>query len=201
MFGPTPYTHRPARRTPLLFLVFVLGLTLALPAFGARRTRQEQRASLVWYLNAYELKLTRESLDRIGPDVAELLVDILNTPDAFLKVRVRACAGLGLYPSQQSFDVLRELLHERSLIGTELGVQLRRQALRSLGKGFGDRAVDDIIHLRGDPEPLVREAVAHALGDAGSERALPMLETWLSVEPVLHVRMAVDSTVARLRGR
>lgn len=193
---PTP---RLSRITSLIFALVVV--TLALPATAARRSRADQRASLVWYLNAYELKLTREALDRIGPDVAELLVDILNTPDAFVKVRVRACAGLGLYPSQQSFDVLRELLHERSLIGTELGIQLRRQALRSLGKGFGDRAVDDIIHLRTDPEPLVREAVAHALGDAGSVRALPMLETWLSVEPVLHVRMAVDSTVARLRGR
>ncbi|HRE91373.1 MAG TPA: HEAT repeat domain-containing protein [Myxococcota bacterium] len=196
MPAPTPRFSRLGS----LLCVFV-GLTFALPASAARRSKEDQRASLVWYLNAYELKLTRESLDRIGPDVAELLVDILNTPDAFVKVRVRACAGLGLYPSQQSFDVLRELLHERSLIGNELGVQLRRQALRSLGKGFGDRAVDDIIHLRNDPEPLVREAVAHALGDAGSVRALPMLETWLSVEPVLHVRMAVDSTVARLRGR
>lgn len=190
-------------RTHRLFalLAVLLGLSFAVPASAARRTKAEQRASLVWYLNAYELKLTRDSLDRIGPDVAELLVDILNTPDAFAKVRVRACAGLALYPSQQSFDVLRELLHERSLMGTELGIQLRRQALRSLGRGFGDRAVNDIIHLRNDPEPLVREAVAHALGDAKAERALPMLETWLSAEPVLHVRMAVDSTVARLRGR
>lgn len=178
-----------------------VSLSLVDTASARTRSKAEQRTSLVWYLDSHELKLTRESLDRIGDEVPQLLVDLVNTPDATVKVRVRACAGLGLYPTEQNFDVLRALLHERSLIGTELGIQLRRQALRSLGRAFGDRGVDDIIHLKNDSEPLIREAVAHALSDAGSARPLAMLETWLSVEPVLHVRMAVDAAVARLKTR
>lgn len=188
-------------RTLFTLVLLLVALTQAAPASARSRSKADQRTSLVYYLNAYELRLTREALDQIGPDVPQLLVDLVNAPDAAVKVRVRACAGLGLYPTQQSFDVLRTLLHERLLIGTEVGLQLRRQALRSLGRGFGDRSVDDIVHLRNDPEPLVREAVAHALSDAGSARPLPMLETWLSIEPVLHVRMAVDAAVSRLRGR
>jgi hypothetical protein len=186
----------------LTLCALVLGGVLPPSDASARsRSRPEQRASLVWYLSAHELQLTREGLDRIGPDVPTLLVDVMNAPAESVRVRVRACAGLAFYPTQQSFDVLRSLLHERSLIGTELGLQLRRQALRSLGRAFGDRAVDEILPLRNDPEPLVREAVAHALSDAGSLRPLTVLETWLSDEPVLHVRMAVDRAVSRLRGR
>jgi HEAT repeat protein len=189
------------RSIQLMAIVALLALGLTDAASARTRSKDEQRRSLVWYLDSHELKLTREALDRIGDEVPQLLVDLVNTPDATVKVRVRACAGLGLYATEQNFDVLRGLLHERSLVGTELGIQLRRQALRSLGRAFGDRAVDDIVHLKSDPEPLVREAVAHALNDAGSARPLAMLETWLSVEPVLHVRMAVDAAVARLRGR
>ncbi len=182
----------------------VLAVAVAALAFvggpaAAKRTKDEQRASLVWMLSAYELQLTLENLERIGPDVGELLVDILNTPKEQVRTRVRAVAALAFYPTEQSFDVLRSLLHERSFKGTELGLQVRRQALRSLGRGFGDRAVDDMLGLRTDPEPLVREAVALGLMDAASARALPTLETWLSMEPDLGVRIAVDRAVSRLR--
>jgi HEAT repeat protein len=179
----------------------LLALALIQTSDARARSKADQHNSLIWYLSAYEVELTRTSLDRLGPDVPQLLVDILNTPTAHLRVRVRACAALAFYPSEQTFDVLRTLLHERSLKGNELGLQMRRQALRSLGRGFGDRGVDDILGLRNDPEPLVREAVAQALSDAGSARPLAMLETWLATEPVLHVRMAVDRAVSRLRGR
>lgn len=190
-------------------LALAFGALLLLPTIAATgmtalakpRPKADQRVSLVWYLSAHELRLTKDSLDRIGPDVPRILIDLIQTPDATVKVRVRACAALAFYPDSQTFDVLRSLLHERSFKGSEVGLQLRRQALRSLARGYGDRAVDDIMALRSDPEPLVREAVALSLGDAGSERALPMLETWLSVEPVLNVRVAVDDAVSKLRGR
>jgi len=192
--------QRPLTYAIAALLAFV---SLAHTDDAAARTRSkgDQRNALIYYLSSYELELTRASLDRIGPDIPQVLVDVLNAPEAQVRVRVRACAALAFYPTEQTFDVLRTLLHERSFKGNELGLQMRRQALRSLGRGFGDRGIDDILALRDDPEPLVREAVAQALGDSGSVRPLTLLETWLSTEPVLHVRMAVDRAVSRLRER
>jgi len=166
---------------------------------ASARSKSDQRSSLVWLLSSYELQLKPDALARIGPDVGELLVDIMNTPREAVRVRVRAVAALAFYPSEATYDVLTSLLHERAHNGTELGLQLRRQALRSLGRGFGDRAVEAMLHLRNDPEPLVREAVALGLLDAGSIRVLPTLETWLSVEPHLAVKIALDRAVNRLK--
>ncbi|MCC6622547.1 MAG: HEAT repeat domain-containing protein [Deltaproteobacteria bacterium] len=165
----------------------------------AERSRDDQRASLVSLLGAYELLLERPALDTIGSRVPELLIDIASHPSELPRVRVRALAGLALYPSETTFGYLRAQLLERSWLGNGLGTQMRRQALRSLARGFGDRAFDDVISLRQDTEPLVREAVAQSLADMGSTRAVPVLEAWLPHEQVFAVRDAVDKALGRLR--
>lgn len=182
----------------LASLVLVASLALSSSA-RAERTKVDQRASLVQLLGAYELELKRAALDTIGSRVPELLIDIASHPRELPRVRVRALAGLALYPSETAFGYLRAQLQERSWLGNGLGTQMRRQALRSLARGFGDRAIDDIVSLKHDAEPLVREAVAWALADAGSERAVPVLEAWLPQEQVFTVRDAVDKALGRLR--
>jgi len=187
------------RRVAVL-TALVVGATAALAgAARAERTRDDQRASLVSLLGAYELEIKRPALDTIGSRVPGLLIDIASHPSELPRVRVRALAALALYPSETTFAYLRAQLMERSWVGNGLGVQMRRQALRSLGRGFGERAFDDILALKGDAEPLVREAVAHALVDVGTERAVPVLEAWLPHEPVFVVRDAVDKALGRLR--
>lgn len=191
-------------------LLTALALALALVAGGAlsvtsaearTRPRPERRASLQWVLAAHDTELDKGVLDALGPDTDELLIDIANTPRETPRVRVRALAGLAFYPSEGTFGFLSSLLHERNFIGNAEGLQLRRQAIRSLGRGFGERAIDDLVALRTDPEPGIRQAVAAGLGDAGSARALPVLELWLSTEHDLVVREAVDRAVNRLRNR
>jgi len=183
----------------------VIALIVAMAAVGVAdartRSRPERRASLVWLLANYGVELKKDVIDRLGPDSEELLIDIANTPRDAPRVRVRALAGLALYPSDASFAFLSSLLYERNLIGNEPGLQMRRQAVRSLGRAFGDRGVDDLLELKGDPAPGLRQAVALALGDAGSVRALPLLELWLTTEQDFTVRQAVDLAVNRLHGR
>jgi HEAT repeat protein len=142
--------------------------------------------------------LTRRALDTIGPDVARLLVELGNHPAEALLVRVRALAALVHYPSQDTRSFLAGLLHEPALAGA--GIALRAQALRSLGRAFGEDAVDAVAALREDPAPDVRAAVAEGLGDTGSERARQVLEVWLPNEPVIAVRAAIDAGLRRLRG-
>lgn len=183
-------------------LALGLGSTLAAPAEAApARPRPDQRASLVQLLGAYELKLQRAALDTIGPDVEQLLIDIAGGPRERPTVRVRAVAALALYPSVGTRAYLRAQLMEPAWTGSALGRQMRAQALRSLGRAFGDSSVDDIASLRDDPDPQVRLAVARALVDAGSERAVPVLEAWLPNEMEFNVRDAVDRALDKLRGK
>jgi HEAT repeat protein len=167
---------------------------------GPRRTAQAQRESLVMLLGAHEPLIARPALDRVGPDVARLLVDIASHPAERPTVRVRAVGALSLYPNPDTRGFLGSLLHEPTLTGNPLGTLLRAQAVRSLGSGFGESSVDAIAGLRGDPSPEVRQAVALGLGESGSARARLVLEAWLPIEPALGVREAIDKGLRRLRG-
>jgi len=182
-------------------LVLVLTFAFVGSAQASNRPRPARRASLVWLLASYQVELKRTDLDQFGPDTVELLIDIANTPRDAAKVRVRALAGLGLYPSEDSYAFLTSLLNERNLIGNFDGLQMRRQAIRSLGRGFGERAIDELMTFKNDEQPAVRQAVAQALGDSGSQRALPTLELWLDNEQDITVKIAVDRAVNQLRGR
>jgi HEAT repeat protein len=184
-----------------LFLALALGLFAAAPANARNRSRPERRASLVWLLASTQSPLTRPTLDALGPDTSELLIDIANAPREAHTVRVRALAGLGFYASEPCYSFLASLLHERNLLDNAEGQRMRRQAIRSLGWAFGDRAVDELLPLRLDQAPPVRRAVAIALGDTRSQRALPTLELWLSSEQDINVREAVDKAVSQIRGR
>lgn len=192
--------HRPSSRLLAPLAAALLTLVATASHAAPHRTKDDQRASLVSLLSAYELDLKRPVLDTIGPDVPTLLIAIANHPRELPRVRVRALAALALYPNEATLAYLRAQLWERSWMGGGLGTQMRRQALRSLGRGFGLRALDDVSALKDDPEPLVREAVAWALGDIGSPRAVPVLETWLAQEKAFTVRDAVDRALTQLRG-
>lgn len=211
MTSPTPALARsplsslkapPRLKAALGVLVALTTLAMSAGAAEAReRPRPERRASLVWVLGQTKVELDKRTLDVLGPDLIEMLIDIVNTPREAAHVRVRALAGLGFYPSEGTYGYLTSLLRERSLMNDELGTRMRQQAIRSLGAAFGDRAVDELLGLKQDPEPLVREAIALALRDAGNPRVLPALETWLAVEPVITVKVAIDKAITRLQSR
>ncbi|MFO0748097.1 MAG: HEAT repeat domain-containing protein [Myxococcota bacterium] len=186
---------------PLALALLVVASLAAPAAAGPARPRSDQRASLVELLAAYELRLDRATLDSIGPEVPQMLIDIAGKPRERATVRVRALAALAFYPTVFTQAFLRAQLWERGWIGTPLGVQMRAQAMRSLGRAFGENAVDDIAALKDDPDPLVRAAVATALVDAGSPNAVPLLESWLPNESVFTVRDAVDRALQKLRGK
>lgn len=159
-----------------------------------------QRESLVSLLAAYEPDFRKSVFDTIGPDVPRLLVDIASHPAERPTVRKRAVAALALYPNENTRGFLLGMLHERNVADQNFGLLMRAQALRSLGKAFGDGEVDSIASMKNDPSTDVRAAVAHALGDTRSKKARLILETWLEQEPHLAVKLAVDKALKRLRG-
>lgn len=189
-----------------ILTALLLATSLSAPALAQVPTRttarpmDEQRYALVWTLESPTMRLTRSTLDAIGPRVEELLYELAMGPNKSSRVRIRALAGLGFYPNPRSLEIFRSLLYERGFADAQLGLSLRRQAIRSMGFAFKETVAEELLALRYDVEPLVREAAALAIADTEARLAIPTLETWLSVEPVLQVRVAVDKALTRLRG-
>lgn len=194
-------SRSPSRLGTVRVVALLAALLVPMAAHAVDRSSDEQREMLVGLLGDTRLRLERSALDTVGDDVPRQLLLIADLPRMAPIVRVRAVAALAYYPNSDTHRYLQGLLLERSLIGRALGTKLRRQALRSLAVAFGGVAVDDILSLRRDVEPLIRQSVASALGDAGDRRALAVLEDWLGSEPDITVRTAIDNAITQLRGR
>ena len=186
------------RRAVLLFAL-LLGLCACLTAHA--RPAHQQRSDLLLVLNAYEFRVDAQVLRKIGPDVNKLLIEISGDPGFRPRVRNHALMALSVYPATQTRRYLESLLMEPSLIGTQTGTLIRRQALRSLGKAFQGEVVVPISNLKDDVNPQIRIAVAHALGDTQSDRAIPILSAWLPNEKELGVREAVDRALESFHKR
>jgi len=188
-------------RRAALLSALLFGLTLCVSAQA--RPSHEQRSDLLLVLNAYEFRVDAQVLRKIGPDVNKLLIEISGDPGFRPRVRNHALMALSAYPVTQTRKYLESLLLEPSLIGTPAGTLIRRQALRSLGKAFRGEVVVPISNLKDDVNPQIRIAVAHALAETQSDRAIPILSAWLPNEKELGVREAVDRALESFykRGR
>ena len=186
-----------------------LGTLVALTLFVAPaqaepridRSVEAQRRVLIQVLNAYEFRLDKRALDKIGPDVAHLLVILSGEPRQRPAVRVRAVTALSVYPSERTRRYLEGLPFDPNLQKGSFGTQMRRQALQSLAVAFRGDLVGFIAGFREDKDPQIREASAIALGQTGSERAIEPLKAWLPHEEELFVREAVDRSLTRLMKR
>ena len=189
-------TRRAALLATLLF-----GISLC--ATAQARPFHQQRSDLLLVLNAHEFRVDAELLRKIGPEVKRLLIEISGDPGFRARVRNRAIMGLSAYPVSQTRKYLESMLMEPSLTGTPTGTLLRRQALRSLGKAFRGDVVVSIANLKDDVNPQIRIAVAHALAETQSDRAIPILSAWIPNEKELGVREAVDRALESFyrRGR
>ncbi len=177
-------------RTAMTLAALALGICLC--ATAQARPAHEQRSDLLMLLNAYEFRVDAKVLRKIGPEVNKLLIEVSGDPGFRPRVRNHALMALSVYPVTQTRRYLESLLLEPSLIGNSTGTLIRRQALRSLGKAFGGEVVVPIANLKDDKNPQIRIAVAHALAETKSERAIPILSAWLPHEKELGVREAVD---------
>lgn len=181
-------------------LVVALGLALLAPSTAAARpSLAQQEHSVRVLLSAYEYRPTRAVLDRLGPDVEKVLIRLASHPKVRPTLRVRAAETLGLYPTRDARGFLRSLLQEPALFGTTTGRLLRRAAMSALAQAFGPAAVPDLAPLREDEDPQIREGCARALGATGAAAAKPILDAWLSHEPELFVRVAIDASLSTLR--
>ncbi|MEE2779214.1 MAG: HEAT repeat domain-containing protein [Myxococcota bacterium] len=178
----------------------LLAVALMAPMSSARSqsTEEAQRRVLLQLLNAHEFKVNRKAFDRIGPEVNRLLVNISGDPRQRPTVRVRATSALSVYPSDRTRRYLNGALFDPELKKNRFGLLQRREAMMSLAAAFKGDAVQTLVGFHEDDDPQIREGCARALGISGSARALPTLNAWLTNEPEIFVRQAIDEAIEKL---
>ncbi|MEZ4269236.1 MAG: HEAT repeat domain-containing protein [Myxococcota bacterium] len=188
-----------ARNLSLAAVFALCAIAVAPSATAAERSRDDVRRSLLTWLESQEFRVDKRALDGLGGEINKLLVEFAGDPGQVATVRQRAISALAVYPSTRSRQFLAGVVFERAFVGNSLGTLLRREALRALGRGFGESVVNTLASVRSDSNPQIREACARALGDTKSDNAMSELSAWLPNEPELFVRVAIDEATDAIR--
>ncbi len=159
-------------------------------------SRAVQAGALTSLLHAPEAQISALTLRRIGPDVADLLVEYATAAGQDMQVRLRSLAWLQYFPGPQAKAVLLETLRAQ-----ETPVSARRVCLRALALAFGSEMVPTVRDSLQDRNVFIREAAALALGDIDDRRVPDILTDHLQREQQLAVRDAIMGSLRKLAER
>ncbi len=150
------------------------------------------KSELARLLSGYEELPPASAFRAWGPGTLSVLVELYQdgTQPAF--VRIRAVYAAGHYPSPATRTFL--LAVARAPRQSDLFI---REAVLSLGRAFGPRAVDDLRPFLRHDEPVVRESAVIALSRIRSPEALSALRVRLPDEHAAHVRDRIRRAVRR----
>lgn len=178
--APSWYALRMRRAIPLLLLAIVL------PSHAAAEENSPTKETLRSMLSAYEGVPTREHVLAMGPDAASLLRSLHDDANEPAFVRLRSLSALRYFPTETN----RRYLARVASRGTSL--LFAREAILSLGRGFGDRALDDVRPFLDRSEKMLREAAIRSLGHMREPRARTALEGHRVREREPRLRALVD---------
>ena len=147
------------------------------------------RADLLEALGGYEDLPTAEQLQALGDGVEAELMAIADDKAVPSSRRSRAISALQYFPSPASRTFL-----DAHVDAADKGI-LRRKAVLALGAGFGAAAVPKLQSAFDDTDPLVRVAVAQALGMVGDASAKEALNGRLAKEDQDAVREAISKAL------
>jgi HEAT repeat protein len=171
-------------------LLAVVGLATLLVSTSAHAT-PPSKAELSRLLSGYEDVPPASVFREWGPDTLSVLVELYQDTDQPPFVRIRAVSAAAQYPSPAARTFL--LAVARAPRQSDLFV---REAVVSLGRAFGPRAIDDVRPFLRHREPVVREGAVIALSRIRTPEALSALRTRLPDEHADHVRERIREAVA-----
>jgi HEAT repeat protein len=149
----------------------------------SRLARLAQDPSSVVRVVATHRLASRAQQGDHSPEVQRALLDIAaSSPDAYQ--RWKAAYGLGWIPGQA--PALLALLEDPD-------VDVRRQAVTSLGRQGDPQALEPLLATLGDPNSFLRTTTAQALGALRDARAIPALREALQDPTALVAAAAADS--------
>lgn len=171
---------------------FVLAISfVAATAHATPPTKEELRRAL----SGYEDVPPAEYWQRLGNETVGVLAEMYNDPATPAYVRYRAIYAVANYP----IDATRTFLLAVARAPGQNDLHIRA-ALVSLGRAFGDRAIEDVRPFLEHREPVVREGAIQALDRIGTPRAVTLLRTRLTTEPARHLRTRLERAVTAERA-
>jgi HEAT repeat protein len=171
-------------------LLAVVTLATLLVSASAEAT-PPSKAELSRLLSGYEDVPPASAFGAWGPETLSVLVDLYQDTDQPPFVRIRAVSAAAHYPTPAARTFL--LAVARAPRQSDLFI---REAVVSLGRAFGPRAVDDVRPFLRHREPVVREGAVIALNRIHTPEALSALRTRLPDEHADHVRERIREAVA-----
>lgn len=171
----------------------ILSLILVLWAGAARAQSAPTPADhLAQLLSGYEDMPSDAQLRAMGPETVATLAALYNDSSRPGYVRLRTIAAAGAFHTEAARTFLRAVL---TLPGqSDLYI---RQGLLSLGRAFGDEAIEEIRPYLTRPEVLVREGAVISLSRIGSTRALDALRARVALEGDVNVRERIEASLRR----
>lgn len=162
-------------------------LAAALLSPGQAAADPPGKAQVRQLLSGFEAMPAAESWRALGPETLAVLVSLYDDPSEPAYVRLRAVRAVSFYPVAATRTFLLAVTRVPGQ-----GDLFVREAVLSLARAFGRRAVDDVRSFLSSPEPTVREAAAMGLGRIGTERARDALRRRLAIEGAEHVRRTIQ---------
>jgi HEAT repeat protein len=173
----------------LVILSLVLTATLG---FGSTASADApSRDTVRAMLSSFEQGPSQIQWRALGAETVEVLIALYNDPNEPGFVRMRAVAATANFP----IPATRVFLLQVSAAPGQGDLYIR-QAVSSLGRAFGDRALEDVRPFLVHGDYVVREAAVRALGAMRAPIARQLLEARMSVENEDAVRSALIEVLA-----
>ena len=175
----------------------LIGLTLAL-ALSATATVSAEPSAKVQrqvhtLLNAPEHVPSAAEWQRLGPDAAEVLVNVLVDGKTLALKRGRAASALAHFASETSKQALVTVVGD----GDAPWI-LRGKAARTLAVSYQGDALVHVAPLLGADHKRLREAAIKAVGLVKVKQSRSLLEGRLSAEKDKYLRGLIETTLKRL---
>lgn len=158
------------------------------PAHADAPSRDTVRAML----SSFEQGPSQIQWRAMGSETVEVLISLYNDAGEPGFVRMRAVAATANFPTPATRAFLLEVA-----AAPGQGDLYIRQAVSSLGRAFGDRALEDVRPFLTHREYVVREAAVRALGAMRAPVARELLEARIGIEREDAVRAALVDVLAR----
>ena len=157
--------------------------------------RADEREAIEVHLAHHHQLPDRETLEKASDNARAIVFEIARDDDAFLLHRQRALKALALWPDDEVYEYLSELLEDEA---TENG--LRHHLLPVLANGFGEEALDDLSpYLLENSDPQIRISAAGAIAEISGDNAGELLDEALETEEHPLVESRIEGFIDQRR--
>lgn len=158
---------------------------------------QELKSQVLAMLSGFEHFPSAEAWSKLPKDALKVLKSVAADREQWPTRRSRAVIALGYFPQ---YDV-RRFLEGLLRIDDPIAPLLRRKAIRSLARAFGDQAIRIIQPYLKDEDFFVRETVIKSLGSIGTPKAIALIHDYKTVATTPVMLKTIDRVLKDVKNK